>query len=78
MNFADRLRWARVMGAVVLLALIATAFLRDQPSQPWVAAMAVAVLVGLRFLWRCPHCRMPLSAFPQAMTHCRRCGEALT
>ncbi len=77
MHIADRLLRARLIGLVILVALVATAFLREHPAQPWVATLAVVGLVALRFLWRCPHCRLPLSAFPQAMTHCKRCGEAL-
>jgi hypothetical protein len=77
MNIADRLRWAWLTGAVVLLALLATAFLREHPAQPWIAGVAVVALIALRLLWRCPHCKMPLSAVPMTMTECRRCGNSL-
>lgn len=72
-----RLLWARLIGLVIVVALLATAFLRENPAQPWVAGVAVVALIGLRFLWRCPHCKMPLSALPTASTHCKRCKEAL-
>jgi len=77
MSITERLRWAWLTGAIILIALVATAFLREHAAQPWVAGLAVVGLIGLRFLWRCPHCKMPLSAVPMAMTECKRCGNTL-
>jgi hypothetical protein len=78
MSFQSRKRWARISFGLLITSLVSTAWVQTMPMQGWVAGTALLSLLFSRGLWRCPQCRLPLSAIPLKEIHqCRHCGETL-
>ena len=77
MLIQNRFMFAVAAGAVVVIALVAVALLGEHPGQIWAAVVAFIALIALRYLWRCPQCSQPLSAWPKKISQCKHCGAEL-
>jgi hypothetical protein len=76
-RFHLRLLMARVCLVILLISLVAAAWLRGQAEQNWVAGIAVVALLWMRATWRCPACSMPFPVIPRAsLTACKHCHES--